>query len=174
VEDTLGSGLSSRQEAQRIQVLYDLHLLGEPASPVLSDLCCRAQNRFGVAAALVTLIDREQQVISASVGTDLDETLRTYAFCDHLLGSDEVLVVPDAWEDPRFATNPLVTGEPFIRFYAGAPLVFSQDVRLGGFCLLDTSSRVLSPEEEAELIDLADEAIACTLEQVFRRVASDA
>ena len=167
----MGPALDPRLEFRRIQALHSLHLLREPAAPSLTDLCHRAQERFGVAAALITLIDTDRQVIKAGVGTDLEEMPRADAFCDHLLWSDEVLVVPDAREDARFAANPLVTGAPFIRFYAGAPLVFVRDVRLGGLCLLDPEPRSFPAPEQAELADLAEEAMICIIEQELHRFA---
>jgi len=149
--------------------MKSLHLLAGPAPPGLHDLCRHAQARFKAPIVLITLIDREQQIIKASVGTSIETMPRSHAFCDHLLGSDDVMVVPDAQQDARFAANPLVQGEPFVRFYAGAPLIYSRDIRLGGFCLLDVSARTLSAEDQAELTNLADEAMFCVLDQELRR-----
>jgi GAF domain-containing protein len=171
VEDPLTPGFDRPLEYRRIQALQDLHLLSEPAAPALRDLCQHAQERFGVAAVLVTLIDTDRQIIKVGVGTDLEQTPRPDAFCDHLLWSDKVLVVPDARQDDRFATNPLVKGKPFIRFYAGAPLIFMRDVRLGGFCLLDTRPRDFTDREQAELADFAEEAMICIIEQELDRFA---
>ena len=126
-----------------------------------------------MAAVLVTVIEREQQIIKARVGASLETTPRSDTFCDHLLGRDEVLVVPDAREDPRFAANPLVTGEPFIRFYAGASLIYTRDLHLGGFCLLGPEPREFPVKARAELSDLAEEAMICILEQVFDRFTRD-
>ena len=165
----MGPGLSPHLEAQRLQALHSLDLLNGPAPSGLDDLCRQAQAEFRVAVALVTLIGREQQIIKARAGTTLEATLRADAFCDHLLRHDEVLVVPDARADPRFAANPLVTGEPFIRFYAGAPLIYMREVHLGGFCLLDPEPRRLSAEEQAKLADLAEDVMICIFEQVFDR-----
>src|SRR5688500_16032849 len=95
-------------------------------------------------------------------------TPRSDAFCDHLIRRDEVLVVPDAKQDPRFAANRLVTGEPFIRFYAGAPLIFTREVRLGGLCLLDTEPREFSQAERAALTGMADEVMFHILERELR------
>ena len=124
--------------------------------------------------ALVTLIDSDRQVVKAGVGTDLQETPRSAAFCDYTIRADEVLVVPDAKEDPRFASNPLVTGVPFIRFYAGAPLTYLRDVRLGAFCLLDTEPRDFSPQEQAELAILADEVVVAIIQHEFDRALGKA
>jgi len=171
VGDTLTPSFDRPLEYRRVQALQDLHLLSEPAAPALRDLCQLAQERFGVAAALVTLIDTDRQIIKVGVGTDLEQTPRPDAFCDHLLWSDKVLVVADAREDDRFAAIPLVTGEPFIRFYAGAPLIFVRDIRLGGFCLLDTMPRNFTDQDQAELADLAEEAMICIIEQELDRFA---
>jgi GAF domain-containing protein len=109
----------SHLEFQRLQVLQSLHLLDTSAMPMLENVCRQVQERFDVEMVLVTVVDRERQVVKARVGTGFEGSPRPDAFCDHLIRSDEVLVVPDARRDPRFAANPLVTGEPFIRFYAG-------------------------------------------------------
>ena len=150
-------------EFQRLQILHGLHLDTGPAWPELDEICRRAQERFEVAMALVSIVTRDRQIVKARVGTDLRETSRPDAFCDHVIRADEVLVVPDATQDPRFAANPLVTGEPFICFYAGAPLIYMRDVRLGGLCVLDTKPRQFSPDERAELASMADEVMLCIL-----------
>jgi GAF domain-containing protein len=101
--------------------------------------------------ALVTLIDREVQIIKARAGTDLEETPRSLAFLRLHHRSDDVLVVRDARTDPRFAANPLVTGEPFIRFYAGAPLIYRESIRLGALCLTDPQPRGFTPGDKPSL-----------------------
>jgi GAF domain-containing protein len=162
--------VSPHREYQRLHALHALHLLTTPAPPDLEDLCREAQERFEVAVALVTLVDSDRQVIWARAGTDLEGTPRSDAFCDHLIRCDEVLVVPDARQDPRFAANPLVTGQPFVRFYAGAPLTFTREVRLGGFCLLDTEPREFSTDERADLAAMADEVMFRILERELRNI----
>ena len=157
-------------EYQRIQALHGLPLLRAAAPCDLEDLCRHAQEHFCVRMALITLVYSDKQVVWARAGTTLKSTPRSDAFCDHLIGSDDVLVVPDARRDPRFASNPLVTGEPFVRFYAGAPLIFTRDVRLGGLCLLDTEPRKFSGGEKQELAELADEAMFRILELQLQQV----
>ncbi|EYD76380.1 GGDEF domain protein [Rubellimicrobium mesophilum DSM 19309] len=116
-----------------------------------------------MATALVTLIDQDTQVIKARDGSDLQETPRAWAFCDYTIRTDLVFVVPDAAQDERFAANPLVTGEPFIRFYAGAPLIYLQDIRFGALCLLDPQPRRAAEftlGDRAELGGMADEVVS--------------
>lgn len=168
-EDAPVPGSDSLIEVQRLQVLRSLHVLTSPPRPELEEICRRAQDRFQVPVALVTIVSQDRQIVKARAGTDLQETSRPDAFCDHLIRADEVLVVPGARLDPRFAANPLVTGEPFIRFYAGAPLIYMRDIRLGGLCVLDTRPRVFTPEEQAALAEMADEVMGCFLEQELDR-----
>ena len=162
--------MDPRLEFQRLQVLRNLHLLGTSSIPELDELCEQVQERFGVGMVLVTVVDRERQIVKARVGTDFAGSSRPDAFCDHLIRSDEALVVPDAQRDPRFASNPLVTGAPFIRFYAGAPLIYMQDIRLGGLCLLDTNPRDFTPLDEAALVQMADQAMLLIIEQEMERL----
>ena len=152
-------------EVQRLQVLHNLHLLTAPSLPGIEAFCDRVRERFGVEMVLVTVVDANRQIVKARAGTDFEGSLRRDAFCDHLIRSDEVLVIPDARQDPRFTANPLVTGEPYIRFYAGAPLIYMRDVRLGGLCLLDTKPRDLTEAERAVLADMAEEVMWLIIEQ---------
>ncbi len=107
------------------------------------------------------------QIIKAREGSGLEETPRAWAFCDYTIRTDQVFVVPDATQDERFVANPLVTGAPFIRFYAGAPLIYLRDVRLGALCLLDGRPR--KPEEftlgdKAELVGMAEEVVSAIMQ----------
>ncbi len=158
-------GVDRRLEMERIQALRGLGLRDADASPDLQDLCRDVQARFGVDVVLMTLVDTDRQIILARVGTDLESMPRSDAFCDHLIRSNTLLVVPDARLDPRFASNPLVTGEWQVRFYAGAPLIFRGEVRLGGLCLLDRQPRTLTGRDLSDLAELADEAMIRILEQ---------
>lgn len=164
-EDASVPNLDHHLEFQRLQVLQSLHLLTSRPGPKLEEVCRYAQDRFQVAMALVTIVTGDRQIVRAGVGSGWHETSRPDAFCNHLIRADEVLVVPDTTQDPRFAANALVTGEPFIRFYAGAPLIYMRDIRLGGLCVLDTTPREFTSDEQAELADMADEVMVCILEQ---------
>jgi GAF domain-containing protein len=161
--DSAVDPLDPSTEFRRIQALHETGLLTSPDLPELDEICRRAREHFGVATALVTLIDRDTQIIKAREGSDLEKTPRAWAFCDYTIRADQVFVVPDATQDKRFAANPLVTGQPFIRFYAGAPLVYLQDIRLGALCLLDPRPRQsaeFTVGDKAELVDMADEVVS--------------
>lgn len=122
--------------------------------------------------ALISLVQAERQIFVAHVGVDLRETRRDESFCAHALHRNEVLVVPDALQDVRFANNPLVTGAPGIRFYAGAPLISPQGGhRLGALCVIDRKPRpVLDEREQRILSGLA--ALAVDQMEV-RRIAAE-
>ena len=160
-------------EFQRLRALRESGLLRTGASPELEEICQRAKEHFQVAMALVTLIDKEMQIVKARVGTDLETTPRSVAFCDYTIRNDAVFVVPDATKDPRFASNTLVSGEPFIRFYAGSPLIYQREIRLGAVCLLDSKPREFSLGDRAELTLMAEEAVSSIVTQeIDRRTAT--
>lgn len=126
---------------------------------------------FQVPIALVSLVDHERQWCKACYGLDTRETHRDLSFCTHALLADEVLVVPDATRDPRFVANPLVTGAPGIRFYAGPPLRTHDGYPLGTLCILDTTPRAFGTAAQTMLADLAALVIN---ELEFRRALTQA
>ena len=101
--------------------------------------------------SLMTIVDRHRQWFKARIGLDVDETPRDQAFCAHAIGRTSALIVPDAHNDPRFVENPLVTGDPKIRFYAGMPLHTSSGYTIGTLCVIDTVPRELTFEQEGAL-----------------------
>lgn len=129
------------------------------SDPALDALCAEACAHFKVASAAVTILDAEFQHLRARSGIDAETTPRCVAFCNHTILARDVFVVPDAREHADFRDNPLVTGPPFIRFYAGAALTYSTDLTFGAFCLLDSSPRRFSLGDRAELADFADRAV---------------
>lgn len=142
-------------EALRIQALHALNVLDSAPEERFDRLTRLAKRLFNVPIALVTLVDKDRQWFKSCVGLDVNETPRDVSFCGHAILQDELLLVPDAKQDRRFHDNPLVTGEPKIRFYAGYPLTVPNGNKMGTLCLIDTKPRELDDEERALLRDLA-------------------
>jgi GAF domain-containing protein len=109
--------------------------------------------------ALVSLVERDRQSFLGRTGLAVCETPRATSFCAYAMLGDDVMVVPDATRDPRFADNPLVTGEPHIRFYAGAPLVSDDGVPLGSLCVIDRQPRAALSDLQYEGLQLLADAI---------------
>lgn len=142
-------------EPERLAALCRLHLLDTPPDERFDRITRTAQRMFGVPIATVTLVDSERQWFKSSVGLDVAETARDVSFCGHAILQEDPFVVADAARDARFADNPLVTGAPHIRFYAGIPLHEARGWRVGTLCLIDRVPRELSEPDIAALRDLA-------------------
>lgn len=157
-------------ETERLEVL-GRYGVGTAPEPSLDRVVRVARQLLGVPIALVTLIAEERQWFKARVGLELSETGRDISFCDHAIRQDGVMVVRDPQKDPRFQHNPLVTGAPGIRFYAGAPLETPNGYKLGTLCVIDTAPRTeFSAEAEAVLTELA--ALVMDVLEVRRAAAS--
>lgn len=143
-------------ETHRLDALCSLPLLDTTPEQDFDDVVALGQKLFGVATCLVSLIDRDRQWFKARIGLDAPETPRSVSFCGHAILRPEVFVVLDAAKDERFHDNPLVTGAPFIRFYAGAPIELPTGYRIGTVCILGPEPRTaFTPEEAARLQALA-------------------
>ncbi len=138
-------------ERERLRVLHQFGVLDTAPEVAFDDLAALAGQLCGTPIALVSLVDEDRQWFKARLGLDVCETSRESSFCAHALGSPDLFVVADTWLDPRFADNPLVTGEPGIRFYAGAPLVTWGGATLGTLCVIDVVPRTLSPRQLEQL-----------------------
>jgi diguanylate cyclase (GGDEF)-like protein len=114
-----------------------------------------ARRIFQVPIALVSLVDADRQWFKSAQGLEVRETPRDVSFCGHAILSDDILLVPDAHRDPRFADNPLVTGPPHVRFYAGCPVRSPSGHRLGTLCVIDRQARGFDEDDKATLRDLA-------------------
>jgi diguanylate cyclase (GGDEF)-like protein len=145
-----------RDEEERLVDLRSLDLLDTPTDERFDRITRIAQRCFGVPIALVSLIDKDRQWFKSRIGLDLQETPREVSFCAHAILGDDILHVADASADQRFKNNPLVTGDPGIRFYAGAPIDSPSGHKLGSLCILDKSRRDLGDQDLALLRDLAD------------------
>ena len=142
-------------EVERIAALCRLHILDTPPEERFDRITRTAQRLFGVPIALVSLIDRERQWFKSRVGLEEVETPRQVSFCGHAILADGPFIVKDTASDPRFADNPLVTGELGLRFYAGMPLHEKGGWRVGTLCLLGKSAREFGEADIAALTDLA-------------------
>ena len=142
-------------EAERLQALYKTGLLDSPESAEFDRFTRLAQALFGCKISLFTLVDENRQWFMSRQGIELKETPRDVSFCAHAVLDDKVLYVPDATEDARFADNPLVTGQPAIRLYAGVPLHSVEGLPLGTLCLIDDMPRELNQLQLTLLQDLA-------------------
>lgn len=144
-------------EKSRITALHLLNILDTQPEERFDRLTRMAKRLFNVPIALVTLVDSDRQWFKSSVGLRLPETPRDISFCGHAILADDVMMVPDASQDERFFDNPLVTGNPSIRFYAGCPLKVGEH-SLGTLCVIDDKPREFDDEERQLLQDLAQMA----------------
>jgi diguanylate cyclase (GGDEF)-like protein/PAS domain S-box-containing protein len=150
----------SADEGARLGAVAEYGLGEASADPRLQEIADLAARRFAAPVALVTVVQEAHQVFLARTGIDEQGTARDISFCSHALGSDDLLVVPDARLDPRFAANPLVTGPPHVRFYAGMPLRGPSGHVLGTLCILDYQPRSgLSARDRQALRALGAQAL---------------
>lgn len=156
-------------EDDRLQALRQLLVLDTPPEERFDRLTTFAAQEFDVPIVLLSLVDAQRQWFKSRVGLDLCETARGISFCAHAILADEPMVVPDALLDARFADNPLVTGEPHIRFYAGAPLKMPDGQNIGTLCLIDRAPRQLDTVDLAILSSLRDLAV----EELVRRARGE-
>ncbi|OJH36106.1 sensor histidine kinase [Cystobacter ferrugineus] len=142
-------------EEERLEALVRHAILDTPPEREYDDVVQLAASLCGVPMALVSLVDRERQWFKANVGLPgVSETERCISFCTFAIEREELFVVEDAREDVRFASNPLVTGAPFLRFYAGAPLQSEDGFLLGTLCVLDSVPRKLTETQRRDLLAL--------------------
>ena len=156
-------------EPDRLAALYSLDILDTGSEQDFDDIVALAAKVCGVPISLVSLLDVDRQWFKARTGTDLTETPRDMSFCAHAILATDLLVVPDATKDARFADNPMVAGPEGVRFYAGAPLVTTDGYALGTLCVLDREPRELDVEQLQALRALARQV---TSQLELRRYAS--
>jgi diguanylate cyclase (GGDEF)-like protein len=144
-----------QSESRRLLDLHNLHLLDTPPEQRFDRLTKLAQRVFNVPIVLVVLLDEHRQWFKSNLGLTMRETPRHMAFCTHTINYQDILLVPDTLKDPRFQHNPLVTGEPHIRFYAGCPLRVANGNAVGTLCLIDRKPGALNTEDQDLLRDMA-------------------
>jgi GAF domain-containing protein len=145
----------SNNERRRLEVLWEYDILDTPPEQSLDDLTALACFICDAPIALISMVDEHRQWFKSRIGMDQTETARDISFCTHAIQQSKVMVVPDAWKDPRFLHNPLVVSRPKIRFYAGAPLVTPDGLALGTLCVIDHVPRDLSTKQIEALGTLA-------------------
>lgn len=156
------SGLKAslpNNETARMKALCQYEILDTAPEKAFDDLTHLAAYICGTPIALVSLVDTNRQWFKSKVGLEASETPRDIAFCGHAILQTDLFIIPDASADERFATNPLVTTDPKIRFYAGAPLVTPEGYVLGTLCVIDFVPRQLSLEQQEALTALSRQVV---------------
>ena len=149
-----------KNEKQRLNVLWQYDVLDTVPEEVFDDLTDLAATICEAPIALISLVDEDRQWFKAKTGVTISETSRDISFCAHCILSDDLFIVPDAAKDKRFKDNPLVTTNPKIRFYAGAPLVAPSGHVLGSLCVMDKVPRKLRTEQQQALRVLAHHVVS--------------
>ena len=147
-------------ENERIQALNELEILDTIEEQAYDDLTSLASTICNTPVSLVSLIDTDRQWFMSHHGLDARETPRDFAFCGHAINGDELFIVEDADNDERFYDNPLVTHEPFVKFYAGAPLVLDKNIRIGTLCVIDHQPRKIDETHKNALKSLARQVVS--------------
>jgi anti-sigma regulatory factor (Ser/Thr protein kinase) len=151
VQPVVGTEEAGTGEAQRLAALRRYRILDTDPEQAFDDLALLASQICGTPIALITLVDADRQWFKARVGVTMHETSRSVSFCTHVIRQEGLFVVPDAREDGAFRDNPMVTGDPHIRFYAGAPLITHDGYALGTLCVVDRVPRTLTREQTEAL-----------------------
>src|SRR3989344_2507303 len=144
-----------KNELKRVMSLYLLNLLDTKPEKRFDQITRIATKIFHVPISTLTLIDANREWFKSCQGLSKTEGDRAISFCGHALIEDEILVIQDTKKDERFADNPMVVGEPYIRFYAGVPIMSADGQRIGVFCIKDIKPREFSKVDEEILEGLA-------------------
>ena len=146
-------------EAERLAALRRYEILDTDPEQALDEVVQLAATICGTPIALISLVDSSRQWFKARVGLTVMETSRDFSFCAHAIHGDDLFVIKDAQQDHRFVRNPLVVGDPHIRFYAGAPLTTPDGLKLGTLCVIDSRPRELDRVQRDALTALARQAM---------------
>jgi len=141
-------------EVERLQLLRTLNILDTSYEERFDRVTRMAKRIFNVSISLVSLVDEDRQWYKSKQGLNAFESPRDISFCGHAINQEGLFIIPDASKDERFVDNPLVTGAPYIRFYAGYPLKLRQGINIGTLCIIDPSPKVLNEEDQQLLKDL--------------------
>ncbi len=146
-------------EQQRLEKLFSYTILDTACEQVFEDIVFLASMICEVPISAISLIDKDRQWFKAKVGLGATQTPRDISFCGHAIHQSHLMTVPDALCDIRFADNPLVTGDPSIRFYAGSPLITPDGLHLGTLCVIDRTPRQLSDAQNTALAALSRQVV---------------
>jgi len=147
-------------EAERLAALKEYHILDTGTEQSYDDITALAAHICEVPIAMISLVDEVRQWFKSRVGLVQQQTSREIAFCAHAILQHEPFIVRDATKDRRFADNPMVTGDPYIRFYAGFPLINPEGLALGTLCVIDRQPRQLSAEQLKTMQALSRQVMA--------------
>lgn len=147
-------------EEERLRKLYALGILDTLEEQAYDDLTKLAAEICQTPIALVSLIDSDRQWFKSHHGLDARETPREYAFCAHAILNDDVFIVEDSSQDERFFDNPLATGGPLVKFYAGAPLIMSDNHKVGTLCVIGNEARTITIDQKEALSALARQVVS--------------
>ncbi len=148
------------QEDARLEALDTLEILDTTPEAGFDDLTRLASQLCGTPIALVSLVDHYRQWFKSRIGLEAPETPRDFAFCAHAILGEELFVVEDSHDDERFHDNPLVTGGPHVRFYAGIPIKGASGLNMGTLCVIDHQPRHLTPQQQEALVVLGKQVEA--------------
>jgi GAF domain-containing protein len=139
------------QESARVAALDRYAILDTEPEQTFDDLVILAAHICKTPIAMLSLVDEHRQWFKSRVGIQIRETPKETAFCAHAIQQEDLFIVPDTFKDPRFKDNPMVQGEPHIRFYTGAPIVNEDGFALGTLCVIDRQPRELDSEQKEAL-----------------------
>lgn len=157
-------GLTPENETGRLQALYDTGMLDSEQEALFDHITLLTKEKLGTATALISLVEKDRQWFKAKTGLSVCETSRDASFCTHTILTREPLVVLDAREDAMFRDNQLVTGPPFIRFYAGAPIIIYDQFAIGTLCVIDGKPRSEFPDEQRTFLKQMTEILSMMVE----------
>src|SRR5262249_39126855 len=144
-------GVAPSQEAARVAALDRYAILDTEPEQTFDDLVVLASYVCKTPIAMLSLVDDRRQWFKSKVGVQIRETARDISFCGHAIQQEDLFIVPDTLKDPRFKENPMVVGEPHIRFYTGAPIINEEGFALGTLCVIDRQPRELDSEQKEAL-----------------------
>lgn len=170
ISDGWQAAAAPPEEKARIEELQRYQILDSWPTPGFTNIAELVAELLDVSISLVSLVDTDRQWFKVACGIDAQETGRDESFCAHAIWGNDLFVVPDTHQDERFRANPLVTGEPYIRFYAGAPLITPNGYRLGTLCAIDDKPRDSFSQREANILRRLSEVVVDELELHYSNI----